>query len=151
MWTLLLLAATVRSFAHTPLGISDRNTTLTQKRAVFPAFSSLEVTLGQMCKIGIHFIINHMDMESVLMDCDVTTAASARNFICWELRPEHLPPHLINFLDWNRFMQFFKRRATAPWTRSAVCRSPARIIWLDRLHEAIPILPSLGATLTFRY
>ena len=27
MWTLLLLAATVRSFAHMPLGISDRNTT----------------------------------------------------------------------------------------------------------------------------
>jgi len=26
MWTLLLLAATVRSFAHMPLGISDRNT-----------------------------------------------------------------------------------------------------------------------------
>jgi len=26
MWTLLLLAATVRSFAHIPLGISDRNT-----------------------------------------------------------------------------------------------------------------------------
>jgi len=32
-------------------------TTLTQKRAVFPAFSSREVTLGQMRKIGIHFII----------------------------------------------------------------------------------------------
>jgi len=31
--------------------------TLSQKRAVFPAFSSREVTLGQMCKIGIHFII----------------------------------------------------------------------------------------------
>jgi len=26
-WYLLLLAATVRSFAHMPLGISDRNTT----------------------------------------------------------------------------------------------------------------------------
>jgi len=26
MWTLLLLAATMRSFAHMPLGISDRNT-----------------------------------------------------------------------------------------------------------------------------
>jgi len=26
MWTLLLLAATVRSFAHVPVGISDRNT-----------------------------------------------------------------------------------------------------------------------------
>jgi len=25
-WSLLLLAATVRSFAHMPLGISDRNT-----------------------------------------------------------------------------------------------------------------------------
>jgi len=32
-------------------------TTLTQKRAVFTAFSSREVTLGQMRKIGIHFII----------------------------------------------------------------------------------------------
>ena len=32
-------------------------TTLTQKRAVFPAFSSREVTLGQMRKTGIHFII----------------------------------------------------------------------------------------------
>jgi len=31
--------------------------TLAQKRAVFPAFSLREVTLGQMCKIGIHFII----------------------------------------------------------------------------------------------
>ena len=27
VWALLLLAATVRSFAHMPLGISDRNTT----------------------------------------------------------------------------------------------------------------------------
>jgi len=27
MWTLLLLAATVRSFAHMPLGISDRSST----------------------------------------------------------------------------------------------------------------------------
>jgi len=33
-------------------------TTLTQKRAVFPAFSSREVTIGQMRKIGIHFIIH---------------------------------------------------------------------------------------------
>jgi len=31
--------------------------TLSQKRAVFPAFSLHEVTLGQMWKIGIHFII----------------------------------------------------------------------------------------------
>jgi len=31
--------------------------TLSQKRAVFPAFSSSEVTLGQMLKIGILFII----------------------------------------------------------------------------------------------
>jgi len=35
-------------------------TTLTQKRAVFPAFSSHEVTAGQMRKIGIHFIIHRM-------------------------------------------------------------------------------------------
>jgi len=33
------------------------DTTLTQKQAVFPAFSSREVTIGQMRKIGIHFII----------------------------------------------------------------------------------------------
>jgi len=32
-------------------------TTLTQQRAVFPAFPSREVTSGQMRKIGIHFII----------------------------------------------------------------------------------------------
>ena len=32
-------------------------TTLTQKRAVFPTFSSREVTFGQMRTIGIHFII----------------------------------------------------------------------------------------------
>jgi len=32
-------------------------TILTQKRAVFPAFSSRGVTSGQMRKIGIHFII----------------------------------------------------------------------------------------------
>jgi len=32
-------------------------TTLTQKRAVSPTFALREVTLGQMCKIGIHFII----------------------------------------------------------------------------------------------
>jgi len=30
---------------------------LSQKRAVFPAFSSSEVMLGQMHKIGIHVII----------------------------------------------------------------------------------------------
>ena len=34
-------------------------TTLTQKWAVFPAFSSREVTSSQMRKIGIHFIIYH--------------------------------------------------------------------------------------------
>ena len=32
-------------------------TALTERRAVFPAFSSREVSLGHMCKIGIHFII----------------------------------------------------------------------------------------------
>jgi len=32
--------------------------TLSQKPTVFPAFSLLKVTLGQMCKIGIHFIIH---------------------------------------------------------------------------------------------
>jgi len=32
-------------------------TALTQERAVFPAFSSREITSGQMRKIGIHFII----------------------------------------------------------------------------------------------
>jgi len=34
-------------------------TALTQKRAVFPAYSSREVTSGKMRKIGIHFIIYH--------------------------------------------------------------------------------------------
>ena len=38
--------------------------TLLQKRAVFPAFSSREVTLGQISKIGIHSII--------YPHCDVT-------------------------------------------------------------------------------
>jgi len=32
--------------------------TLAQKRSVFPAFLSREVTSGQMRKIGIHFIIH---------------------------------------------------------------------------------------------
>ena len=31
MWTLLLLAAMVRSFAHMPLGISDRNSIIVTK------------------------------------------------------------------------------------------------------------------------
>jgi len=39
-------------------------TTLTQKRAVFPAFSSREVTSGQIRKIGIHFIIYHFLSDS---------------------------------------------------------------------------------------
>jgi len=45
--------------------------TLTQKRAVFPALSSREVTLGQMRKIGIHFIIYGIppDTEVELMLC----------------------------------------------------------------------------------
>ena len=34
-------------------------TTLKQKRPVFPAFSSREVTLGRVCKTGILFIIYH--------------------------------------------------------------------------------------------
>jgi len=37
MWTLLFLAATVRSFAHMPLGISDRNT-----RTDFFIYNSLQ-------------------------------------------------------------------------------------------------------------
>jgi len=32
MWTLLLLAATVRSFAHMPLGISDRNRIISTRK-----------------------------------------------------------------------------------------------------------------------
>jgi len=42
MWTLLFLAATVRSFAHMPLGISDRNNikklNLAYKYVVFVLF-----------------------------------------------------------------------------------------------------------------
>jgi len=38
---------------------SLRPATLSQKRAVFPAFSSRDVTLCHMRKIGIHFIIYH--------------------------------------------------------------------------------------------
>jgi len=42
MRTLLFLAATVRSFAHMPLGISDRNTTiLAYKSTVYPVYISL--------------------------------------------------------------------------------------------------------------
>jgi len=41
-------------------------TFLTQKRAVFPAFSSCEVTLGQMRKVGIHFIIYHLSPSDSL-------------------------------------------------------------------------------------
>jgi len=37
---------------------------LSQKRAVFPAFSLRGVTLGQMCKIGIHFIIYRIILPS---------------------------------------------------------------------------------------
>jgi len=48
-------------------------TTLTQKWAVFPAFSSREVTSGQMRKIVIHFII----YLSGRMDCDVIDVNSA--------------------------------------------------------------------------
>jgi len=47
-WSLLLLAATVRSFAHMPLGISDRNST-----KLFPrASNSINLSLhaGQQAK-----------------------------------------------------------------------------------------------------
>ena len=37
--------------------------TLSQKRAVFPAFSSRKVTSGQMRKIGIHFIIYRIGLD----------------------------------------------------------------------------------------
>ena len=40
MWTLLLLAATVRSFVHMPLGISDRN-----KMVLWPGLGRREVRL----------------------------------------------------------------------------------------------------------
>jgi len=47
------------------------STTLSQKRAVFPAFSSHEVTLGQMRKISIHFIIYPFLEESGLKSVDI--------------------------------------------------------------------------------
>jgi len=47
-------------------------TTLTQKRAVFPAFSSREVTLHQLPKIGIHFIIHPKSLTATLMQDIIT-------------------------------------------------------------------------------
>ena len=43
-------------------------TTLTQKRAVFPVFSSRDVTLGQMRKIGTHSIIYRFDAALQFMN-----------------------------------------------------------------------------------
>jgi len=45
--------------------IRNYSTILTQKREVFPAFSSREVTLGQMRKIDIHFIIYRIFLDQV--------------------------------------------------------------------------------------
>jgi len=48
MWTLLLLAATVRSFAHMPLGISDRNSSISiknRKNVIHSLFAYLSSAL----------------------------------------------------------------------------------------------------------
>ena len=55
MCTLLLLAATVRSFAHIPLGISDRNNVkhpyrLSGDGAVATPSFSLAISLGTMLR-----------------------------------------------------------------------------------------------------
>ena len=53
MWTLLLLAATVRSFAHMPLGISHRNNTLVKyklfRHQCYGKWTSLEA-LSAICQ-----------------------------------------------------------------------------------------------------
>ena len=48
-WTLLMLAATVRSFAHMPLGISDRNNTRPLSAAQKPDLNSCLRAKSQIC------------------------------------------------------------------------------------------------------
>ena len=50
-WSLLLLAATLRSFAHMPLGISDRR--LSQRRSALPCQERLTLCLRQ----HLHFVL----------------------------------------------------------------------------------------------
>jgi len=59
--------------------------TLSQKRAVFPAFSLLEVTLGQICKIGIHFIIyqGKVDLKTTSVTDNVIDWALPNNILGW--------------------------------------------------------------------
>jgi len=56
-----------------PLRIAIAVATLTQKRAMFPAFSSREITLGQMCKIGMHFNIYPTNTRDVWLSVDGAT------------------------------------------------------------------------------
>ena len=56
MWTLLLLAATVRSFAHMPLGISDRNSTIVVSNARLVETGEHDTFWNKctFCKLKVH-------------------------------------------------------------------------------------------------
>jgi len=64
MWTLLLLAATVQSFAHMPLGISDRNSTYRRygNQLVMLNENMLDVICQQRQNIN-YFAIKHQQTK----------------------------------------------------------------------------------------
>ena len=70
-WSLLLLAAMVRSFAHMPLGISDRNNIVTYPPMVISTKVQLPQALTNLFEINVvHFEFylrdyNHADSDNI--------------------------------------------------------------------------------------
>ena len=76
MWSLLLFAATVWSFAHLPLGLSDRNTCILHQRTTFP--SSQASNLLSFVAMEPHSVYHAMLMEpGHLLHSAITHSPSA--------------------------------------------------------------------------
>ena len=75
-WSLLLLAAAVRSFAHMPLGISDRNNIISLMSLAIIFLAILSSRIGDaiaICRTTAESLVNHLvgqivSRESVWMD-----------------------------------------------------------------------------------
>jgi len=73
MWTLLLLAATVRSFAHVPLGISDRNTT-----TVYDKLLNANATRWEEAQAVVASLRDCPDLKKKYANSDVLTMKMIR-------------------------------------------------------------------------
>jgi len=85
-----------------PGGSVVRSYTLTQKRAVFPAFSPREVTFSQMRKIGVHFIIYQLELEAMRRMIQNNWRMQKLNvhFVAMATKPQRVHLKRLFFIWW---------------------------------------------------